>query len=785
MSPPPLDQSDEQTPPIFFSIVSANYLAYAITLMQSLREHHPDSPRYVIFTDEGVVDLGSESELFTLVSARDVGVPNFEHFAFRYSIIELNTAIKPFAMGWLAKRYPSRALAYIDPDILVVSPLEQVFKATSEGALAVLTPHITSPITDDKYPDEMTFLRVGVYNLGFIALGPHPARDGFLRWWCGRLEFGASSAPESGLFTDQKWIDLLPSLFPDVVVLRDPGYNLAYWNLANRPVSLVGDDLYVNGARVSFVHFSGVDPRRPDQFSKYQNRFTSKTIGALLPLYAKYLDLLARNGHAEYSRIPYAWARLADSSEITPAMRAVFRERFDIGRPKAVPDPFALPRRAFLDSPPLGVRLKRFAVRLYPRLRGIRALRFLLNRLSPEARWALRRYFMTIALPTTASRGLRVRAEGTALAGSRLAANVIGHLRGEFGVGEAARSVARSAEHAGVEVALLDLDAGASGRQEDNTIARATGGTALHGINVLCVNADQVEALVALLGQDLTTGRYSVGYWFWELSRFPTAWTSAFEYLDEIWVASDFVRESISAATAKPVRKVRVSVEPSVTGDANRSQFAIPDDRYVFLYSFDFRSYISRKNPEAAVHAFRSAFPVTDDRAILVLKSTNGASSPVALRRLQREISSDPRIRLIDGFMSRDEIQRLQRVADCYVSLHRSEGFGLGLAESMYLGKPVVGTAYSGNLEFMDPSNSCLVGYRLTSVRPGEYPHHSGQVWADPDLDHAVYYLRRLVDDPQFGIEIGQRARAHMQLEFSRAAVGSTIVAELQRITQL
>src|SRR5687767_6610757 len=216
----PLDQLGRVTSePVVYSIVSANYLAYAITLMHSVRRHHPDSKRFVMLADEPRPDLDLDPELFTLVPAADLSIPNLEHFAFRYSVLEFNTAIKPFAMRWLASRHPQNAIVYLDPDIYVVSPLEKVLGASAGGALAVLTPHITAPLTDDKHPDEMTFLRVGTYNLGFIATGPHPSREALINWWAERLEHNAYVDLESGLFTDQRWIDLVPGLFPDVHVL--------------------------------------------------------------------------------------------------------------------------------------------------------------------------------------------------------------------------------------------------------------------------------------------------------------------------------------------------------------------------------------------------------------------------------------------------------------------------------------------------------------------------------------------------------------------------------------
>jgi glycosyltransferase involved in cell wall biosynthesis len=279
-------------------------------------------------------------------------------------------------------------------------------------------------------------------------------------------------------------------------------------------------------------------------------------------------------------------------------------------------------------------------------------------------------------------------------------------------------------------------------------------------------------------------GRYNIGFWFWELGRFPSAWNGAIDLLDEIWVATDFVREAVAAATTKPVRTIGVAVDATPSRPYTRADFELPPDPFIFLFSFDFASYVARKNPSAVVSAFRAAFPVGNEPVALVLKTINGHRKREALERLKDEAAGDPRVRVLDGFLSRDEVFGLESVADCFMSLHRSEGFGLGLAESMSLGKPVIGTAYSGNLDFMNAGNSCLVGYQLIDVHPGEYPHPEGQVWADPDVDQAAYYMRRLAGDPAFAAALGRQARLDAADGLGRVKVGQRIAGELLRITQ-
>jgi glycosyltransferase involved in cell wall biosynthesis len=360
-------------------------------------------------------------------------------------------------------------------------------------------------------------------------------------------------------------------------------------------------------------------------------------------------------------------------------------------------------------------------------------------------------------------------------------ANLVGYLTGEFGVAEAGRLIAGSALGSGVDLALVRVEAGGK-REDDLRLAPLIGSSAPHPVTLVCVNADQTPRVLGSLGPDIADGHYTVGYWHWELSRFPRAWSPAIDLVDEVWTASEFVALAVRDATRKPVRVVPLPVDVRLSRPYTRAEFGLPEDRFIFLFTLDFHSYLARKNPEGLVAAFRAAFRADDDRVALVIKSTNGHDRPAEVGRLRDAIGGDARIELRDGYLGRDEVFGLESVADAYVSLHRSEGFGLGLAESMFLGKPVIATAYSGNLEFMDPGNSCLVGYRLVDVRDGEYPCPEGQVWADPDLEHAAEHMRRLADDPDHAAALGRRAAADVRERLSPARTGGQIVRALEEI---
>jgi glycosyltransferase involved in cell wall biosynthesis len=325
-----------------FTIVSLNYGAFAKTLMESLCLTHPDWARYVLLVDECEEPEKIGPELFTAMTIDQLVLPKMREFLFRYGIMELNTAAKPYMFSHLRRQGYERVV-YIDPDILVLNRLVDVERLLDEGATGVLTPHLTAPLDDGWLPGELDIMRAGSFNLGFLAMNGLPASDAFLHWWEQKLEYGAVSDPDKGLFTDQKWVDLAPGMFGGFAILRDPGYNVAYWNLPHRPVTCEGDgegkSWQAGGKPLRFFHFSGFDPLNPQPFSKHQNRLTLDTIGPARELALDYAARVLRHGLVEFRKIPYAFGRFSDGTPIPSALRKLYREDADV-RFAAGADPF-------------------------------------------------------------------------------------------------------------------------------------------------------------------------------------------------------------------------------------------------------------------------------------------------------------------------------------------------------------------------------------------------------------------------------------------------------------
>ena len=277
---------------------------------------------------------------------------------------------------------------------------------------------------------------------------------------------------------------------------------------------------------------------------------------------------------------------------------------------------------------------------------------------------------------------------------------------------------------------------------------------------------------------------FNVGFWFWELEDVPLRWKFSKKFINEVWVYSEF-NANIFKSLNSNVYKIPFAVDIKIDPTYDRTYFGFPTSSFIFLFTFDFGSSMERKNPLAVIKAFSNAFK-NSENVLLVIKSVNGDSFPSYKNDLIELMKNVNNIILVDKLMSQDEKNALINCCDCYVSLHRSEGLGLGMAEAMYLGKPVIATNLSGNLEFMNSSNSCLVNYKLKEVSAGEYPHSSflkKRFWADPDINHASELMLKIRMNKSFRDKIGMQASRDIKLNFSKETQSASILSRLRAIS--
>lgn len=763
------------------TIIAKNYLAHARVLAESFKEHHPDEECYVLIVDnyEGYVEPGSEP--FEIVSPSALGIEDYEHMAAMYDVTELSTAVKPWFLEHLLNGRGLERVAYFDPDIRVYDRLDQVDHLTREHEL-VLIPHVTSPIPrDGEKPSEADILIAGTYNLGFIALERGPRASALLEWWSERLKTDCIIAPDLGYFVDQRWIDMIHGVMPGFGVLSDPGYNVAYWNLHGRNLTLEDGRHRVNGKPLRFFHFSGYDPRRRDRLSKHQSRIPLEEGSALASVCNGYADALLARGYDEVRGWPYDYGALPNGVGFDPLMRRLYREGADAGQVKG---------RVFTPegADAFVARLKQPA----PSGGGHGVTRYLYE--LHESRIDLRRAFPNLDGPDgarfaawagvpghvepfwrPATAGGNEASGAAPSSGGSFGLNVAGYFRSELGVGEVARQMTAALETQNIPTATIGIAAAQSrqGHAYETSRVRPT-----FPVNLVCVNADALPNFATRAGAKLFENRYSIGMWWWEVSTFPERFAAAFEHVDEVWVGSQHVADAVSPVSPVPVVKVKMPVSVPETKEFYRWELGMPRG-FVFLFIFDYHSVFERKNPLSAVNAFEKAFP-PGSGASLVLKSINGDRYPEKHAKLVAASQDHPDIHVIDRYVSVDEKNAMIANCDCYVSLHRSEGFGITLAEAMYLGKPVIATAYSGNLDFMTERNGYLVDYELRPIGEGHAPYPAGGEWAAPDVDHAATLMRHVFEYGEESRERGTLAAADIRRTHSLQAAGRVMAERLE-----
>lgn len=358
-------------------------------------------------------------------------------------------------------------------------------------------------------------------------------------------------------------------------------------------------------------------------------------------------------------------------------------------------------------------------------------------------------------------------------ASTSLGVNFVGYFRTENGVGQAARNLLSCAGSSNIPFAAYSIDPHS---EHTRNVPPARETESPHEVNIISVNADQTFQAEDLLGKSFYHGRYNIGYWFWELPRFPERWESTFEPYDEIWVASEFVKTSIQARTTKPVTLMPIVIEPELPAVESRAAFGLTDDAFIVLFMFDAHGTFERKNPQAVIEAFRLAFDAAERQhnVRLVIKVSNLHMEPARAAELVKQLEAVNGI-LLERSMTRLETNALINQCDAYISLHRSEGFGLTMAEAMYLGKPVVATGYSGNLAFMTAETGYLVPYRVVELQNhyGVYEQHNH--WAEADTRAAAEYLRAIYVDQEQAKRVGQRAAMHIRQQYNPVTVGQQL----------
>ncbi len=365
-----------------------------------------------------------------------------------------------------------------------------------------------------------------------------------------------------------------------------------------------------------------------------------------------------------------------------------------------------------------------------------------------------------------------------------LGLNIVGFLNADLGVGESARCMVRAADAARIPAAPIQLKLPCKAHMGDNSYTPFLQDKNLHGVNVFHLDAPACADIDTHHGKAFRAGKYNVGYWAWELPEFPDAWVPYFDFMDEIWCPSEFVRAAIADKSPLPVVTMphAISLRRPIESTAQlRQRLHLPADKFLFLFLYDLHSYSERKNPRAVIDAFRASGLATRNAA-LVIKVHGTAGNEADLAALQAAVADLRGTLLLTDSFSRADITALQAACDCFVSLHRSEGFGLAVAECMYLGKPVISTDWSATAEFLNETNGCPVRAPLITLERTHGPYAKGQTWANPDVEHAADWMKKLHASPELAARLGAAAQKTIEQQFSPEVIGARYRRRLEAI---
>jgi len=362
--------------------------------------------------------------------------------------------------------------------------------------------------------------------------------------------------------------------------------------------------------------------------------------------------------------------------------------------------------------------------------------------------------------------------------------NLVGYTRADMGLGVAARGLAAALEAAGIPFNVINLERGNYSTHTDRSWSHKEARHPRYDITIACTNPDTSFYLRTEVAPEILGQRYVIGNWYWELPEIPPEWKSEFDFIDEVWAPSNFIKDAVAAVATVPVVHVPTVVQLSEGKRLSRTVLGLPEARFLFLAMFDTKSVWQRKNPAGVLRAFKMAFHPDDSSVGLVMKF-NADYEQAAMRELREEICKQKNVLLIDRAIDRDELSSLINACDCFVSLHRSEGFGLGPAEAMSLAKPAIVTNWSGNVDYVRGDNCIPIDYELVKLGQDYGPYKAHQHWAEPDLEQAAYWMKRIVREPELARKIGLNGQETIRSEFSPPAIGKVIQERLQQIRNL
>ena len=735
-----------------FTICSNQHMPQAHVLLGTVRQFLPDADRFLILADECHPAI-AYPEGCRVIAARELGIPDFAGFAFRYDLMEFQAALKPFAFLHLLGKCGYTHGLYFDPDIELFSAVPAITDALAANASFILTPHILAPAEQEDGPNDITVMRAGAFNLGFLGVSGTPEARDLLAWWARWLRWQCVNDQPIGLFVDQKFMDLVPGFAGGTRILHDPGLNVAYWNLSQRrfvPDAPTGPQ--VGGAPLGFFHYSGFDPSCPDQLSTETGRFR----GAELPqswraFLALYTDRLRAAPQGRMSAGHYAYGRFASGVPIPAIARRMFRDDYEAwaGDPFETFEAWAhLPARDAVLG--LGSAIPSLVMQWWHARNPALASFPLSETASAErvTRWwiehgttaGIDRRFLEPQALAAGLRPISVGASCPAPHPDRADATVI-----------APQAKDSPGGHVGwAQRASLSL---AVGRVEAlDTLVRAQ--PASGRLLSLCVSPDQLAPILEAVKPRVPGCAYRVFTPSAEQMALSPSCLESLGQIDEIWAPTRFIQAGLVLKTQLPVLHMPVAWRFPALGPR------APARPYILAECDGFPGCGELL---AAIQAYEAAFGSRPeaDQPTLVLRPHGSGEWDAALRAA---IAGNPAV-IVPATVA-DPVALVAGAA-CVLSLHRGEALGLPVARAMAYGVPVVATDYGGCTDLLTPETGFPVDFHLV---PGRSSSHSA---AQADACHAAWSLRDVFDRPDEARRRAANASRVLQSAHDPAAVAA------------
>jgi glycosyltransferase involved in cell wall biosynthesis len=780
--------------------VAAAELPLARLLAEDLRRVRPEVGLVVLVLD-GDPPAGEPFEAIG-VDALGLARPGLLELVTR-DPLGLALALRPALMAWTVERHGGTAV-WIEATVRLLGgadPLAPLVAAAAADGVAAVPLHPRG-----ERPAGLGTR--GAFECGLLAAGDRAA----LRWWA---EATVADACRSGAAFDplaDRQVAALLATAERARVLTESGLCAGWWTLAAGR-AVVGDPLAVDGHPLGALNLAGFDPRRPFWLSSEDIGGRAQVSGspALAALLEEHARRLLAAGWRSSTVGEWRYAELADGVAVDDATRDLWAlahaERDDLGSPF---EPTG--REQLLDwldgEAAVGGGVTRYLERVRdrrPDLRGEfadlgaadgpRLVRWMDDHGVAEepllallaARRAEAEPSPTVAAGADAPSASAARGEAPpGAAWSQPAVRVVGYLRDGLGLGEAARSYVGALAAAGADVEAVAVSvplqdsfgtARPLRRQSLDWRPPARLGAAAPDVEIVCANPPELARLGLA---PPTTGSGRIGVWAWELGTLPAGWDSGYALVDELWVYSEYVAGAFAGAPV-PVAVMPIPVDVERLSAAAAARPADSGEPFTFLFACDLLSTVERKNPLGLIAAFKAAFEPGEGPRLRI-KTSNGANRVEELERLRIAALGRPDIEIVDAFLTVPERDALIAGCDCYVSLHRAEGFGLTLAEAMAAGRPAIATGFSGNLDFMTAETAYLVESRPVAVEAGSEIYPAGATWHEPDLDDAATALRAVYDDQAAARERGERGREHVRALLAPETVGAWARARIEQL---